>query len=83
MRKLSKLGLIALVLASLISGATTVAAHTESAPYTTTLIAGQYIQMGTVSVWNDGTSLYVKYKAEGWVITETHFVCGHESACKR
>jgi len=38
-----------------------------------TLCAGQNMDVGTVSVWNDGTDLYVKYETTGdWVMTETH-----------
>ena len=39
----------------------------------TDLIAGKHIDAGTVTVWNDGTYLYVKYSTtDGWVLTETH-----------
>jgi len=49
------------------------AAHTEDEPYEATLYAGQNIDVGTVSVWNDGTNLYVKYEtADGWQMRETH-----------
>jgi len=37
------------------------------------LYAGQNIDVGTVSVWNDGVKLYVKYETTGgWIMTETH-----------
>jgi hypothetical protein len=37
------------------------------------LMAGQNIDVGTVYVWNDANSLYVKYETTGgWVMTETH-----------
>jgi hypothetical protein len=43
--------------------------------FTTDLLAGQTILVGTVYVWNDTTNLYVKYvitdPAE-WCLTETH-----------
>ena len=49
------------------------AAHTEDKPYEATLYAGQNIEVGTVKVWNDGTTLYIEYETEGdWKLTETH-----------
>lgn len=37
------------------------------------LYAGQHIEVGTVTVWNYGDILYVKYSTTGgWVLTETH-----------
>jgi len=58
--------------------ATPVAAHTESDPQVQTLYAGQNIDVGTVNVWNDDTSLYVTYEitAPDWIITETHLYVG-------
>ncbi|MFO7968031.1 MAG: hypothetical protein R6U44_10585 [Archaeoglobaceae archaeon] len=49
-------------------------AHTEDDPYTTDLLAGQDMDVGNVTVWNDATNLYVKYVVdkEGWCMTETH-----------
>jgi len=42
-------------------------------PTVTPLIAGQKIDAGTVSVWNDIDYLYVKYETTGgWCLTETH-----------
>jgi len=71
-----KLGAILLVVAlalALVLPAAPAAAHTEEEPQVVTLFAGQDIDVGTVSVWNDGTDLYVKYQTTGdWVITETH-----------
>jgi hypothetical protein len=50
-----------------------VLAHTAANPFVTDLIAGQNIDAGSVSVWNDDTTLYVKFQGEdGWLITETH-----------
>ncbi len=55
-----------------------VAAATESLPQTQTLWAGQDIDVGTVSVWNDNTNLYVKYETTGgWEMTETHLAIGN------
>jgi hypothetical protein len=47
-------------------------AHTEAAPYEVPLIAGQNSTIGTVSVWNDATSLYVKFVSTGDCLKETH-----------
>ncbi|MFX1562173.1 MAG: hypothetical protein ACFFDP_02570 [Promethearchaeota archaeon] len=47
--------------------------HAECESTVTDLIAGQHIDVGSVTVWNDGTFLYVKYStADCWVLTETH-----------
>ena len=55
------------------SGITYLTKHTADAPQVTTLFAGQTIDVGTVSVWNDCVNLYVKYETTGgWVMTETH-----------
>lgn len=54
-------------------------AHTEADPDVITLFAGQDIDVGTVKVWNDGTTLYVKYETTGdWVMTETHLAVAEE-----
>ncbi len=46
-------------------------------PEVWTLWAGQDINAGTVTVWNDGQNLYVKYDVTGdWCITETHLWAG-------
>lgn len=40
---------------------------------TVTLYAGQTIDAGTVTIWNDSTDLYVKFSTTGgWVMNETH-----------
>ncbi len=40
---------------------------------TVRLLAGQTIDAGTVSVWNDATNLYVKFSTSGsWYLAETH-----------
>jgi len=42
-------------------------------PDVLTLYASQNIDVGTVSVWNDGINLTVTYNTtDGWVMTETH-----------
>lgn len=59
--------------------ATPAAAHTEANPRVITLYAGQDIEVGTVKVWNDGTTLYVKYETTGgWVMTETHLAVAED-----
>ncbi len=48
-------------------------AHTADTPFSTNLTAGQYINAGNVSVWNDEVNLYVKYETTGnWSLNETH-----------
>lgn len=38
-----------------------------------TLYGGQVIEVGTVTIWNDDTYLYVSYSTGGgWVLNETH-----------
>ena len=56
------------------SGISYLTKATEGDPFVTTLFAGQDIDVGTVSVWNDGDYLYVEYvvDAEYWCLTETH-----------
>lgn len=50
-----------------------VVAHTEGSPQVQTLYAGQDIDVGTVSVWNDAGELHVKYETTGgWEMVETH-----------
>ena len=64
---------MALMVPAAISAPAAVSAHTEGNPQVIDLIAGQNINVGTVSVWNDGTTLYVKYDTiDGWEMTETH-----------
>lgn len=46
-----------------------------------TLLAGQTINAGSVSVSNDQVNLYVKYtSANGWVLTKTHLYVGNCSS---
>jgi len=48
-------------------------AHTEADPFVTDLIAGQTVDAGDVSVWNDGVHLYVKYETAGdWCLSTTN-----------
>lgn len=54
-------------------------ANTEADPAIIPLYAGQDIDVGTVKVWNDDTTLYVKYETTGaWVMTETHLAVAEE-----
>ena len=42
-------------------------------PKVVDLIAGQHMDAGDVTVWNDGSFLYVQYStAGGWALVETH-----------
>ncbi|UCE96790.1 MAG: hypothetical protein JSV51_04155 [Candidatus Bathyarchaeota archaeon] len=48
-------------------------AYTEEDPFVTDLIAGQTMDVGDVTVWNDGSFLYVRYETTGdWVMGLTH-----------
>jgi len=54
-------------------GITYLTKGSETAPDIFTLYAGQSIDIGTVSVWNDEENLYVTYSTTGgWEMTETH-----------
>lgn len=54
----------------------------ECGPYTTPLIAGQHIEVGTVTVKDDGEQVCVTYELsgealeDGWLIYETHLYVG-------
>jgi hypothetical protein len=59
------------------SGISYLTKGTLTSPDVFTLIAGQNIDVGTVSVWNDGTILYVEYiTTGGWKMSETHLYVG-------
>lgn len=52
-------------------------AYSEEDPYSTGLIAGQEIDVGNVSVWNDVDTLYVKFETtDSWYLNETHVAVG-------
>jgi len=54
-------------------GITYLTKGSETAPDIFTLYAGQSIDVGTVSVWNDEENLYITYSTTGgWEMTETH-----------
>lgn len=80
--KCLNLGLVALFLASLMSVATPVLAHTEADPYEAKLVIktgkgvwpNDFTQIGTVEVWNDADNLYVAFTAA--VLAETHLYVG-------
>ena len=59
------------------SGISYLTKGTLTKPDEYTLIAGQNIDVGTVSVWNDGINLYVEYiTTGGWKMCETHLYVG-------
>jgi hypothetical protein len=57
----------------IMSLATPAYANTESPPVIINLIAGKYQHAGTISVWDDGNSLFIMYETtDSWCLTETH-----------
>lgn len=67
--------LVAILLTSItiIASTLSVKAHTKEDPFRVDLIAGKYIDVGDVLVWNDESSLHVKYVTnEDWYISEVH-----------
>ena len=65
------LSAVSLVLA--MSVAPVAAADAPADAQVQTLYAGKTTAVGTVTVWNDETTLYVKYETTGgWLLTETH-----------
>jgi hypothetical protein len=53
-------------------------ARKTSGVQVTTLFAGQHIDVGTLSVWNDANTLYVQYDTVGWTMSETHLYVDSE-----
>jgi hypothetical protein len=48
-------------------------AYSQDDPMITDLIAGRYIDVGDILVWNDEEQLYVQYQTtDGWCLTVTH-----------
>jgi FG-GAP-like repeat len=44
----------------------------------TTLLAGKTIDVGTVTAWHSGQTLYVRYETkDGWVMDETHLAAAY------
>jgi len=83
LKRIVKLSAMALLLASLLNVAAPVLAHYENNPYQADLIAGQYMNVGKVKVWNDGDHLYVKYVVtDPWKITETHLYVSTDEPLK-
>ena len=83
--KLSALAAMAILVAVAFVGLPTTAddiCHKGSS-YETRLMAGQTIEVGTVTVWIDSDSLHVEYEitAEGWYITETHLALAVVDVC--
>ena len=59
------------------SGISYLTKGTLTSPDVFTLYAGQDIDVGTVSVWNDSINLYVEYiTTGGWKMCETHLYVG-------
>jgi len=59
------------------SGISYLTKGTLTSPDVFTLYAGQHIDVGTVSVWNDSINLYVEYiTTGGWKMCETHLYVG-------
>lgn len=49
----------------------------DCTPIEVMLVAGQTINSGTVTVWNDAVNIYVTYTtANGWLLTQTHLYVG-------
>jgi PGF-CTERM protein len=70
--KKAKICALAIVTVLLLA-ATTATAYTAADPYVVDLLTGQGIDVGDVSVWNDGDYLYVRYVVtDGWYLAETH-----------
>jgi len=97
MKKLSYLIVLALILGLVLTGCSLLSnisqvPATEREPNVGgtfdagTLVAGKNINVGIVSVWNDGTDLCIEYQlsedaiAEGWFLTETHWAWATDSA---
>ncbi|MFC1481656.1 SdrD B-like domain-containing protein [Candidatus Neomarinimicrobiota bacterium] len=52
---------------------TSLAKGTDCAPVIEQFRAGQHIDIGAVSIWDDSTNLYVQFNAEyGWELQHTH-----------
>lgn len=63
--------LVVVTLVAVLAPAAAFAAGPDD-PFVTTLYAGQHIDVGQVSVWNDANNVYVCYDTDGWMMTETH-----------
>ena len=71
--KNARIWAIVIVTVLLLATTTLATVYTEADPYVVNLLTGQGIDIGDVSVWNDGDYLYVKYVAtDGWYLAETH-----------
>lgn len=78
MKKYIVLSIVLTLVMAAISIVPTSTAHTEADPQVVTLWAGQNIDAGTVSVWNDGDNIYVTFETTGeWEMTETHLYVGN------
>lgn len=50
--------------------------HVDSETKVVPLVAGKTILVGTVTIWNDATNLYIRYDTNGWKMEETHVYVG-------
>lgn len=81
MRKKLVIGIFLTLVLATISIAPSALANPEDDPFVTDLIAGQYIDVGDIEVWDDGTTLYVTYIIDDpWVMTESHLHIGYTLA---
>jgi hypothetical protein len=81
MRKKLVIGIFLMLVIATITIVPTTLANPENDPLATDLIAGQYIDVGDVEVWDDGTTLYVKYIIDDpWVMSESHVHIGNTLA---
>ena len=54
-------------------------AHTAEDPDISSLVAGQNISVGEISIWNNDENLYVRYQSyDPWYMTETHLYAGKD-----
>ena len=73
MSRIGKILSLSLVVLLVVLSVRVVSTRSSGSILITPLIAGKHVEVGTVTVWNDGENLYVKYNTTGgWVLTETH-----------
>ena len=71
-------GIVILIILALAFLPTLSLAHTVADPFTTPLMAGRYLEVGQVQIWNDVDNLYIKYQLTepGWLLTLTSVQAG-------
>jgi rhodanese-related sulfurtransferase len=73
MKRVLSVMAIAILFSLIAISATPAGAATVVTPQVQTLYAGQNIPVGSVTVWNDASNLFVKFAtAGGWELVETH-----------